>query len=120
MDNESEKPKKIPKKRKPKTTLKKENLNALSENQQSDEIKKLLSRVIMQDMLERENSNMKDIEMSSLVAMNQEFLKCFMIIGYDMNEVPVCIFQANSQLQADALSSAVTKLVFSGGKNEGF
>jgi hypothetical protein len=39
-----------------------------------------------------------------------------MIIGYDLNETPVVVFQANSQLQADALSSAITKLVINGGK----
>jgi hypothetical protein len=107
-----------PRKRKTKSINKKDsdNLNKID----TDEVRKLLSRVIMQDMIARDIDHVKDLEINSLIATNQEFLKCFMIIGYDMNEVPVVVFQANSQLQADALSSAITKLVMTGGKMDNF
>ena len=104
-----------PKKRKRKSVNSNKNVDKGSKLD-TEEVKKLLSRVIMQDMIEREIDHVKDLEIDSLIATNQEFLKCFMIIGYDMNEIPVVVFQAKSQLQADALSSAVTKLVMSGGK----
>jgi hypothetical protein len=70
----------------------------------------------MQDMMEKEMSAVRDMEVDSLIATNQEFLKCFIIVGYDLNEVPIVVFKANSQLQADALSSSITKLVINGSK----
>ena len=114
MDNipdQPEQPKKPNKRKRSKLRDK-----STSSNMKAEDIKNILSKVIMQDMLDREMTNVRDLEVNSLIAMNQEFLKCFMIVGYDMNEVPVVVFQANSQLQADALSSAITKLVVTGGK----
>lgn len=82
-----------------------------------DSIRSLLSKVIMEDMLEKEMTAVRDMEIDSLIATNQEFLKCFVIIGYDLNEIPVLVFKANSQLQADALSSSITKLIINGNKD---
>jgi hypothetical protein len=114
MDNVPENPEK-PKRKRSKSIKSKDNIDKVSKLD-GDEIKKILTKVIMQDMLDREVNVTRDLEINSLIATNQEFLKCFMIIGYDLNEFPVVVFQANSQLQADALSSALTKLVMSGGK----
>lgn len=117
MEDENQIPK--PQKRKRKVADKNINLSKGLSSMSKDQIKEMLSKVIMKDMMDREYNEVKDVELDSLVAMNQEFLKCFMIVGYDLNEVPVVIFQANSQLQADAISSAVTKIVISGGKSGG-
>lgn len=114
MDNQPDNPDKKPRKKRTKANQNKESKPS---KEKVDSIKSLLSKVIMQDMLEREISNVRDMEVESLIATNQEFLKCFVIIGYDLNEVPVLVFKANSQLQADALSSSITKLVINGGKD---
>lgn len=114
MDNQSDNPEKKPRRRKPKTDRSK-SINPSKLN--VDSIRSLLSKVIMQDMIEKEMSAVRDIEVESLVATNQEFLKCFIIVGYDLNEVPIVVFKANSQLQADALSSSITKLVVHGNKD---
>lgn len=119
MDKTPENNEKPSKKRKSKSVANKKNIDDINKID-ADEVRKLLSRVIMQDMIARDIDHVKDLEINSLIATNQEFLKCFMIIGYDMNEVPVVVFQANSQLQADALSSAITKLVVTGGKMDNF
>ena len=114
MDKQPDNPEKKPRKRHPKANQNKESTpNKLN----VDHIRSLLSKVIMQDMMDKEMSAIRDMEVDSLVATNQEFLKCFVIIGYDLNEVPVLVFKANSQLQADALSSSITKLVIDGSKD---
>lgn len=41
-----------------------------------------------------------------------EYLSPFMLIGYDTKGQPVNIIQATSQLDADALSTAVNKIIF--------
>jgi hypothetical protein len=114
MDNQPDNPEKKPRKKKTKAnTNKDQNPSRIN----VDSIRSLLSKVIMQDMMEKEMSAVRDMEVDSLIATNQEFLKCFVIIGYDLNEVPVLVFKANSQLQADALSSSITKLVINGNKD---
>lgn len=114
MDNEPENTPKKPARKKKKSSSKTETSSIGKINK--EEVRKMLAKVIMQDMMDREMHATKDLEIDSLVSVNQEFMKCFMIIGYDLNETPVVVFQANSQLQADALSSAITKLVINGGK----
>jgi len=114
MDNQPDNPEKKPRKRKPKAN---QNKSSTPNKMNVDSIKSLLSKVIMQDMMDKEMSAVRDMEVDSLIATNQEFLKCFVIIGYDLNEVPVLVFKANSQLQADALSSSITKLVMNGNKD---
>jgi len=114
MDNQSDNPEKKPRKKKPKA-VKNNSLNPSKIN--TDSIRSLLSKFIMQDMMEKEMSAVRDIELDSLIATNQEFLKCFIIVGYDLNEIPIVVFKANSQLQADALSSSITKLVINGNKD---
>lgn len=114
MDNQPDNPEKKPRKRKPKAA---QNKSSNPSKLNVDSIRSLLSKVIMQDMMEKEMSAVRDMEVESLVATNQEFLKCFIIVGYDLNEVPIVVFKANSQLQADALSSSITKLVVHGNKD---
>jgi len=41
-----------------------------------------------------------------------EYLGPFMLIGYDVKGQPVNIIQASSQLEADAISTAINKFIF--------
>jgi len=114
MENQPDNSDKKPRKKKTKANT---NKDSIPNRINVDSIRSLLSKVIMEDMMEKEMSAVRDIEVDSLIATNQEFLKCFLIVGYDLNEVPIIVFKANSQLQADALSSSITKLVINGSKD---
>jgi hypothetical protein len=117
MDSQPDKPEKPYKKPRKKRQRVNSGEEPLPSKINVDSIRSLLSKVIMQDMMEKEMSAVRDLEIDSLIATNQEFLKCFVIIGYDLNELPILVFKANSQLQADALSSSITKLVINGSKD---
>lgn len=47
-----------------------------------------------------------------LTAFISEYLSAFMIIGYDMQGLPINIIHASNQMDADALSSALNKFIF--------
>jgi len=47
-----------------------------------------------------------------LTAFISEFLSAYMIIGYDMQGAPLNIIHATNQMDADALSAALNKLIF--------
>ena len=39
----------------------------------------------------------------------EEFMKCFIVLGYDMNGNPINLVHANNQQDADSLSTAVNR-----------
>jgi hypothetical protein len=45
-----------------------------------------------------------------------EFLQAFMIFGYDMKGDPICIHHANTQIDSDALSSLMSRVIFNRGE----
>lgn len=48
-------------------------------------------------------------EMEAMLATLEEFLKTFVLIGYSIDGAPVCIINAQTQQDADSLSTAVTR-----------
>lgn len=68
----------------------------------------LIKEVIMRQLkVEKEKKN---LEIESLNSVVEEFLKTFIIIGYDLDSRPVMLFNAKTQLDADALSTALSKV----------
>ena len=43
----------------------------------------------------------------------EEFLRSFILIGYNLNSEPIVITNARSQIDADALNTALSRLFFS-------
>ena len=90
-----------PRKRKIPKTLSKEDFT-------SDQIRKLLREALMDNLTEvRKQSNM---EIDAMVSTMEEFLRSFILIGYNMKNEPVTITHAKSQLDADALYTALARL----------
>jgi hypothetical protein len=73
-----------------------------------------LFRDAIQDFaVKYESKRLSRIEMVERISgFLSEFLSAFMIIGYDMKGQPINVFHAASQMDADALSSALNKFVF--------
>ena len=116
MDKEEPKPqkkKKIVKQSTPLTPLSPVSASALS----SEQIRKLLKEVMIEGMAESKKRS--DMEVDAIVATMEEFLRSFIIIGYNMKNEPLIITNAKSQLDADALYTSLTRLFFSINSNGG-
>ena len=48
-------------------------------------------------------SNAKEKDLEHLNAMIEEYLKCYMVLGYDLNGEKICIMNAHSSSEQDAL-----------------
>jgi hypothetical protein len=106
METESENPELPPKKKKtsPKKTIKPKSLA-------SEQIQKMLKEVILKSVDEKLRSNHNEID--ALVSTMEEFLRCFIVVGYNLNNEPLIITNARSQIDADALQTALSRLFFS-------
>lgn len=84
----------------------------------TDQIKKLLKEALMDNLSEsRKQSNM---EIDAMVSTIEEFLRSFILIGYNMKNEPVTITHAKSQLDADALYTALVRLFTTINSPQGF
>jgi hypothetical protein len=73
-----------------------------------------LLKSAMQDYAQKQVKNIKDKEdmAERLVSMISEYLGAFLLIGYDSKGAPFNIFHATSQLDADAITTALNKMIF--------
>lgn len=106
MQTDSENPE-LPKKRKKASPKKPVAPKSIS----SDQIQKLLKEVILKNVDEKLRSNHNEVD--ALVSTMEEFLRCFIVIGYNLNNEPLIITNARSQIDADALQTALSRLFFS-------
>jgi hypothetical protein len=100
----------IPKKKRSfpkKTTNKNSETNPIS----SEQIQKLLKEALMKNMKDRHRDN--ELEVDALISTMEEFLRSFIVIGYNMNNEPLVITNAKTQLDADALYTSLSRLFFS-------
>ena len=99
MEHKDETPQ--PKKRKVPKSVNKEDYT-------SDQIRKLLKEALLDNLAEaRKQSNM---EIDAMVSTMEEFLRSFILIGYNIKNEPITITHAKSQLDADALYTALARL----------
>lgn len=83
----------------------------------SEEIQKLLKEALIKSSYEKlKNSN---LEIESMVGIMEEFLKAFIVIGYDLDDNPVCITNAKTRLDADALYTSLVRLFASMSNQQG-
>jgi hypothetical protein len=64
--------------------------------------------------IEEKKINVK-LEIDAMVSTMEEFLKSFIVIGYDFKGEPIFIVNAKTQLEADALSNSLARIFHSGG-----
>jgi SpoVK/Ycf46/Vps4 family AAA+-type ATPase len=92
----------------PKPRKKKVTKSLSNDDYTSAQIKKLLKEALMDNLSEtRKQSNM---EIDAMVSTMEEFLRSFILIGYNIKNEPVTITHAKSQLDADALYTALARL----------
>lgn len=109
MENNEENSK-IPKKKK---IISKRKVDSIT----TEEIQKLLKEALIKSAYEKvKNTN---LEIDSMVLVMEEFLKAFIIIGYDLEDKPVCITNAKTQLDADALYTSLIRLFASVNNQQG-
>jgi len=77
----------------------------------TDQIKKLLRDALLKNIDDVSKQN--EIEIDALIATMEEFLRSFILIGYNLNNEPIVITNARSQIDADALNTALSRLFFS-------
>lgn len=77
----------------------------------TDQIKKLLRDALLKNIDDVSKQN--EIEIDALIATMEEFLRSFILIGYNLNSEPIVITNARSQIDADALNTALSRLFFS-------
>jgi hypothetical protein len=83
-----------------------------------DQIKKLLKEALLENIEDNKNRSNRDID--ALVATMEEFLRSFILVGYNLKNEPIIITHARTQLDADALHSSFTRLFLSISNNGGF
>ncbi len=106
MQTDSDNPE-LPKKKKAPIKKSKEIKPVVS----TDQIKKMLRDALIKNLDEASRQN--EIEIDALIATMEEFLRSFILIGYNLNSEPVVITNARSQIDADALNTALSRLFFS-------
>jgi hypothetical protein len=77
----------------------------------SEQIRKLLKEVMMESAYETKSRTNTEVE--ALVSTMEEFMRSFIIIGYNMKNEPLVITNAKSQLDADALYTSLARLFLS-------
>ena len=83
----------------------------------SEQIRRLLKEVMTESAYETKMRTNTEVE--ALVSTMEEFLKSFIVIGYNMKSEPIVITSAKSQLDADALYTSLTRLFLSINHNGG-
>lgn len=96
---------------KPQPKKKKIVKSAGDEGFSSDQIKRLLKEALMDNM--HDHKKRTNLEIDAMVSTMEEFLRSFILIGYNIKNEPITITHAKSQLDADALYTALTRLFFS-------
>jgi hypothetical protein len=77
----------------------------------SDQIRRLLKEVMVESAYETKLRSNTEVE--ALVSTMEEFLRSFIVIGYNMKSEPIVITSAKSQLDADALYTSLARLFLS-------
>jgi hypothetical protein len=82
-------------------------------------IEELLRSVMQQHLTQQSSIKIeKTKNIHNLVNLVSEYLSPFIILGYDIDGQPVNLIHSKSQMDADALSAAINRLIFSNNKHE--
>lgn len=82
-----------------------------SESITAEQIRRLLKEVMVENSYEEKERTNNEID--AIASTVEEFLRSFIIIGYNMKNEPLVITSAKSQLDADALYTSLARLFLS-------
>lgn len=101
-------------KRKEKLPLKKDDKITPLDRAQIDE----LLHQSVHNYISKIKKEAKDVDEAMSLINNylSEFLQAFIVFGYDLKGLPVCIHHATNQMDSDALNSLVNRLLFQKGE----
>jgi len=88
-------------------SLKEDDANSIT----SEQIRRLLKEVMIESAYETKVRSNTEVE--ALVSTMEEFLRSFIVIGYNMKSEPIVITSAKSQLDSDALYTSLARLFLS-------
>ena len=77
----------------------------------SEQIKRLLKEALMDNMIDHKKRT--NLEIDAMISTMEEFLRSFILIGYNIKNEPITITHAKTQLDADALYTSLSRLFFS-------
>ena len=78
-----------------------------------DNVDKLVDAALKTHMLDYANSKKKKVSDANYISANiQEFLKNFILLGYDYKGNPVTVINAENQKDTDSLYTLVQKFMF--------
>jgi len=87
---------------------------------ENKEIKDLTHKALLSFLKEQiAEKDSKKTDMDALNAQIQEFLNCFILIGYNFQGEPITMISAHNQQEADSLGALVNKFVFNSSKDSG-
>jgi len=80
-------------------------------------IEDLLRTVMQEHLVQQSNIKIeKTKNLHNLVNLISEYLSPFIVLGYDISGRPVNLIHAKSQMDADALSASINRLLFNTNK----
>ena len=87
---------------------------------ENKEVKDLTHKALLSFLKEQiAEKDSKKTDMDALNAQIQEFLNCFILIGYNFQGEPITMISAHNQQEADSLGALVNKFVFNSAKDSG-
>ena len=87
---------------------------------ENKEVKDLTHKALISFLKEQiAEKDSKKTDMDALNAQIQEFLNCFILIGYNFQGEPITMISAHNQQEADSLGALVNKFVFNSAKDSG-
>jgi len=87
---------------------------------ENKEVKDLTHKALLSFLKEQiAEKDSKKTDMDALNAQIQEFLNCFILIGYNFQGEPITMISAHNQQEADSLGTLVNKFVFNSSKDSG-
>jgi len=107
MESSEDKPQ--PKKKR--VTKSADSIKSADSSFSSEQIKRLLKEALMDNMIDHKKRT--NLEIDAMISTMEEFLRSFILIGYNIKNEPITITHAKSQLDADALYTALSRLFFS-------
>jgi hypothetical protein len=92
---------------------KSDNLNAQNAENIDPNIARVLKEALMIQIVNERQKKREEInELDAMVSTCQEFMSCFIILGYDLSRQPINpIVFAHNQQEADALGSYMSKFI---------
>lgn len=100
---EKKKPTKRVVKKNPNQDLNVASLSSEKNNNNTHQVEDLIKQAFLQFYNTSHTSKVKAKDLDHLNLIMEEYLKCYMVLGYDLNGEKICIMNAHTSSEKDAL-----------------